>query len=95
MKHSWDKVQDAATLNELREGIIEELQLRAWQERASASIGRTTKQYRAEHEHAAHALENLAADLTNIGTTRAMIAERERMAGGAFHSVTGYSSTSI
>ena len=77
MKHSWDKVQDAATLNELREGIVEELHLRAWQERASASIGRTNKQRTAEAEHAAHALESLAADLTNIGTTRAVIAERQ------------------
>jgi hypothetical protein len=50
-------------------GIIEELEFRAWQERASATIGRTTKSYRDAHEHAAHALECLAADLKRAGLT--------------------------
>ena len=43
--------------------IITELRHRAWQERASARIGRTSKQRTAEHEHAAIALENYANDL--------------------------------
>jgi hypothetical protein len=43
--------------------IVSELLLRAWQERAVKNIGRTTKLKRAEHEHAAFALECLAADL--------------------------------
>jgi hypothetical protein len=63
---SWSKVQNAATTNELKKAIIEELHLRAWQERTSATIGRTTKTKRAAAEHAAFALEILAQHLTDI-----------------------------
>ena len=45
------------------EGIHAELLHRAWQERAAASVGRTNKQRTAAAEHAAKALENLAADI--------------------------------
>lgn len=43
--------------------IVAELRLRAWQERASARIGRKSKAFIAEHEHAAQALESLANDI--------------------------------
>jgi hypothetical protein len=66
MENSWDKVQKATTPNELRRAIVEELHLRAWQERAGATIGRTTKEYRTSHEHAAKALECLAKHLTEL-----------------------------
>ena len=77
MKHTWDKIQDATTPNELRKAIVEELHLRAWQERAASSIGRTTKAKRAEAEHAAIALENLAADrldFYDLGVTSVKVA---------------------
>lgn len=48
---------------EHKHDIIEELRLRAWQERAVATIGRRTKASRDAHEHAAVALENLAHDI--------------------------------
>ena len=82
MKHTWDKIQDATTPNELRKAIVEELHLRAWQERAASSIGRTTKAKRAEAEHAAIALENLAADLTRteiVNQQPAGLTESEHM----------------
>ena len=66
MKHAWDTICNATTPQELMAGIIEELELRAWQERAGATIGRTTKSYRDAHEHAAHALECLANHLKSI-----------------------------
>jgi hypothetical protein len=66
MEHAWDRICKATTPNELREAIVEELHFRAWQERAVSTIGRTTKQYRAECEHAAWALECLAQHLTAI-----------------------------
>jgi hypothetical protein len=65
MLTAWDKVKAATTLHEFRDAIVEELSHRAWQERAVSTIGRTTKQFRAEHEHAAFALECLANDLKN------------------------------
>ena len=69
MKHGWDRICKTTTPQELMAGIIEELEFRAWQERASATIGRTTKSYRDAREHAAHALECLAADLKRAGLT--------------------------
>jgi hypothetical protein len=44
-------------------GICEELEYRAWQERAVAAIGRTSKQRTSEAEHAARALDHLRADI--------------------------------
>ncbi len=66
MEHAWDKIRNATTPNEFRAAIVEELNLRAWQERAVSQIGRTTKAKRAAHEQAAIALETLAADLTDM-----------------------------
>ena len=43
------------------EGILAELLHRAWQERAAASIGKTSKQRTAKAEHTAQAMEHLAA----------------------------------
>ena len=65
MEHAFDHICKATTPNELRKVIVEELHLRAWQERASARIGRTNKRTIAEHEHSAFALECLAASLTS------------------------------
>jgi hypothetical protein len=56
----------AITLEEFRAEIVTELRHRAWQERASARIGRTKKSTIAEHEHAAVAHENLACDVERI-----------------------------
>lgn len=47
----------------MKDKIIAELRFRAWQERASATIGRKSQRFIANHEHAAIALENLANDL--------------------------------
>ncbi len=47
----------------MKQDIVNELTLRAHQERASANIGRTTRAHRDAHEHAARALENLANDI--------------------------------
>ena len=66
MEHAWDKIRNATTPNEFRAAIVEELNLRAWQERAVSQIGHTTKAKRAAHEQAAIALETLAADLTDM-----------------------------
>jgi hypothetical protein len=60
------QVCNATTPNELRKEIVSLISHRAWQERAVKDIGRTTKLYRAKHEHAAIALENLAAELTEM-----------------------------
>ena len=60
MNSSWNKVCSASTVSELREAVVEELRLRAWQERAAAGIGRTNKEKTARAEHAAQALENLS-----------------------------------
>jgi hypothetical protein len=54
---------NATRPEELRTKIVNEILLRACQERMVSTIGRTTKLSRASHEHAAVALENLAADL--------------------------------
>ena len=50
------------------EGICAELLHRAWQERAAASIGRTNKHRTAEAEHAARAMECLAAHIEQATT---------------------------
>jgi len=63
---AWAKIQSATTVNDLRQAIVEELNLRAWQERAVSTIGRTTKQSRAAHEHAAEAFETLATQLAKL-----------------------------
>lgn len=47
-------------MSEFTNEVVKELRYRAWQERASARIGRTSKRKIAEHEHAAFALECLA-----------------------------------
>lgn len=52
------------------EGIRAELIHRAWQERAAASIGRTNKQRTAEAEHAARALEHLAAGIERANVSK-------------------------
>ena len=63
---AWQKILFANTVNELRRGIIEELNHRAWQERAVSTIGRKTQQSRAAHEHAAQALETFATQLAEL-----------------------------
>lgn len=45
------------------QGIHEELLHRAWQVRAAASIGRTSKQRTESSEYAARELENVAEDI--------------------------------
>jgi hypothetical protein len=48
------------------EGICAELLYLAWQERAAARVERTNKQRTAEAEHAAQAMECLAADIDHV-----------------------------
>ena len=58
------------------EGICAELLYLAWQERAAARVERTNKQRTAEAEHAAQAMECLAADIDHGGrAVRGKVAE--------------------
>ena len=54
-------------------GIVAELHHRAWQSRAAASIGQTSKQRTTEAERTACELENLARDIEWTTTQRAAL----------------------
>ena len=82
MNTAWEKVQSAVTVQELRAAVIEELRVRAWQETAFMERLAKSKKERESRQHAARALENLAADLERIGTEYRSLADQNEYAAG-------------
>jgi RNA-binding protein YhbY len=64
--HAWERIKTATTPQEMREAIIDEIELRAYQARMVATIGRTTKQFRAGQESVARNFHLLATHLREI-----------------------------
>ena len=62
---TWEKIQGATTVDELRQAFIEELRLRAWQETAFMERLAKSKKEREARQHAATALERLANQLSD------------------------------
>jgi hypothetical protein len=68
-KHMNLICNDATTPQALRDEIVIELEHRAWQSRAAASVGRTNKHRTSAAERAAQELENFANDLKRMQLT--------------------------